>query len=504
MEKILIIDDEPAIVRTLSMSLAADGHEVVQALGGQEGLDVFRKEKPDIVITDVKMPGMDGLDVLKKIKALNRDAEVIIITGHGGIDAAIDALKYGASDFLNKPIRDKALSVAIRRAAEKLEIKKKLAAHTHDLENMIRVATEEIKRKSNFQSALIESSHDGIVATNIEDRIMTFNPAAEEIFGISRREIIRTQDSGKLYPPELQKSFAEERDLPWTETEITAGDGTKASVKASGKILRLSGSVIGAVAFFQDIREIKKLEMELLKSEKLAAVGQTVAGMAHCVKNILHGFSGGSYMMDIGLDKKDINKIHSAWKMVTRNIARMSDLVMDLLSYAKDRHPDYETCHPNQIIHDVRETMSYMAVENGIELITVPDPSIGEVCMDGKSIRRAIMNLVSNAVDACALDDTQCKKCRVEIQTVRKEGNRVDFIVKDNGAGMDDEVKKRLFTSFFSTKGSQGTGLGLLVTRKLVEEHHGDIRVDSTLGEGSSFTVTIPYKKPENACDKIR
>lgn len=498
----MIIDDEPAIVRTLSMSLAADGHEIVQALGGEEGLDVFREEKPDIVITDVKMPGMDGLDVLKGIKALNRDAEVIIITGHGDIDMAIDALKYGASDFLNKPIRDKALSVAIRRAAEKMEIKKKLAAHTHDLENMIRAATEEIKRKSNFQSALIQSSHDGIVATNVDGRIITFNPAAEDIFGIPRRDIIRTRDSEKLYPPELQKAFAEERDLPWTETEITAGDGTKAPVKASGKILRPGREVIGVVAFFQDIREIKKLERELLKSEKLAAVGQTVAGLAHCVKNILHGFSGGSYMMDIGLDKKDINKIHSAWKMVTRNIARMSDLVMDLLSYAKDRDPDYETCRPNEMILDVSETMSYMAAENGIEVIARPDPSIGEVRMDEKSIRRAIMNLVSNAVDACASDETPGKKRRVEIRTVRQKGDRVGFIVKDNGAGMDDEVKKRLFTSFFSTKGSQGTGLGLLVTRKLVEEHYGDIRVDSTLGEGSTFTVTIPYQKFENACGK--
>jgi len=495
MGKILIIDDEPAITMALSMSLSADGHDVVSASDGLKGLDILKKEKPDIILADLKMPGIDGLEVLKRAKQMDDDVEVIIITGHGDIDAAIEALKFGASDFLNKPVQDAALEVAIKRANEKLTIKRKLAEHTSDLENMVSVATEEIKRKSIFESELIENSHEGIVATDIDGTIITFNPSAEKIFGYARRDVIASISPEDIYPPALKNAFYEKKELDWIESVITAKDGMDIPVKVSGKILRVNQNIIGTVAFFQDIREIKKLEGEVLRSEKLAAVGQTVAGMAHCVKNILHGFNGGSYLMDIGLDKNDMDKIRYGWKTVTRNIDRMSDLVMDLLSYAKDRRPDYECCSPNGIMEDVFETMSYKAIENGVEIVKEFDPFIGEVWLDRLSIRRAMMNLFSNAIDACIFDEADDKKWRVELKTASGKGDRILFIIKDNGSGMDDDVKKQLFTSFFSTKGAQGTGLGLLVTRKLVEEHHGSIDVESALGKGSTVTVAIPCKK---------
>ena len=151
MEKILLIDDEEDIVRVLSMSLKSDGYDVVSALSGKEGLDVFKKESPDIILTDIKMPGMDGIEVLKKVKEINSETEVIIITGHGDIDTAIEALHYGASDFINKPVRDEALSIALHRAKDKIDIRLKLKEYTDDLENMVKLATEEVKRKSDFQ-----------------------------------------------------------------------------------------------------------------------------------------------------------------------------------------------------------------------------------------------------------------------------------------------------------------------------------------------------------------
>ena len=104
--KILIIDDEESNVRLLAMSLRSDGHEIVTALSGEQGLDAFARTSPDLVLTDIKMPGMDGIQVLKQVKELDPNAEVIIITGHGDIENAIEALHFGASDFINKPVRD--------------------------------------------------------------------------------------------------------------------------------------------------------------------------------------------------------------------------------------------------------------------------------------------------------------------------------------------------------------------------------------------------------------
>ena len=122
MQKILIIDDEKSIVNILSISLKSDGYDVVSAYNGEEALNVFQKESPNIVLTDLKMPGMDGIEILKKIKELNSDAEVIIITGHGDMDSAIEALKFGASDFINKPVGDEALSIALNRAEAKIKL----------------------------------------------------------------------------------------------------------------------------------------------------------------------------------------------------------------------------------------------------------------------------------------------------------------------------------------------------------------------------------------------
>ena len=115
MSKLLIIDDEEGIRKVLTLSLASDGYDVSAAAGGEEGIEIFKKESPSIILTDIKMPGMDGVETLKKIKELNPDAEVIMITGHGDMDLAIEALKLDASDFLNKPIKDEALSVALKK-----------------------------------------------------------------------------------------------------------------------------------------------------------------------------------------------------------------------------------------------------------------------------------------------------------------------------------------------------------------------------------------------------
>ena len=207
MNKILLIDDEPDIVRVLGISLKADGYEVIPALSGAEGLEAFAREKPQIVITDIKMPGMDGIEVLGKIKDLDPDTEVIIITGHGDIDNTIEALKYGASDFINKPVRDEALSIALKRAREKLEIKQKLKEYTTDLEKKIEAATAELRRQTSFQTKLIRSSNDGIVATDQDLKVVIYNPGAQRIFGYSQSEVLYKMTVAQLFPAEIANPF---------------------------------------------------------------------------------------------------------------------------------------------------------------------------------------------------------------------------------------------------------------------------------------------------------
>jgi PAS domain S-box-containing protein len=495
--KILIIDDEPANVRALTMLLESDGYEVLDAYDGEEGLAVFEANAPQIVLTDIRMPGIDGIEVLRRIKMANADTEVIIITGHGDIDSAVEALQHGASDFINKPVRDEALDVALKRAEEKIAIRARLEAYTNDLETMVTIATEEFQRKSNFQEKLIQSSEDAIIATDENWGVVIYNPGARRIFGYTKAEVSRS-DVRQIYPDKVVEIFeaqlqspAAGRAQPYQEVWIEAKDGQQVPTRFSGTVLWEKGKMVGTVAFFHDMREVKRLERELVNAERLAAIGQTVAGMAHCIKNILHGFKGGSYLMNVGIDKQNDDKIKNGWQMIQRNIQRTSDLVMDLLSYSKDREPEFEPCLPNQIADDVCELLMAVAEENHVRIVKAFSPALGEVVIDPRTAHRCLMNLVSNAIDACLFDEDVTKDHEVRVKTDQSDSGFVVFEVHDNGSGMPPEVKERLFASFFSTKGAKGTGLGLLVTSKLVQEHGGDIDVASQEGRGTTFTVRL-------------
>jgi two-component system NtrC family sensor kinase len=250
-----------------------------------------------------------------------------------------------------------------------------------------------------------------------------------------------------------------------------------------------------SVAFFQDLREIKRLEKELVDSERFAAVGQTVAGLAHYIKNILIGLKGGSYVVDVALDKNDTAKLKNGWQAIKRNIGRISDLVLDLLTYSKEREPEYENCFPNQIVNDVCELVEERARKNNVEIIKNFDLSINELLMDPRSIHRSMLNLVSNAIDACIFHEDGNKNWQIQVKTANEKGNIIRFEVQDNGCGMSQETRDNLFTSFFSTKGDRGTGLGLAVTKKLVKEHKGTIDVESQPGKGATFTIRLPYEE---------
>jgi len=502
MDKLLLIDDEPDIVRVLSMSLKVDGYDVKTATSGPEGLAAYSEEMPEIVITDIKMPGMDGIEVLKKIKELNTETEVIIITGHGDIENAIEALKHGASDFINKPVKDAALSIALQRAREKLDIRRQLKEYTTDLEDKVAAATEEIRRQANFQSKLINSSADGIIATDRDLKIVLFNPGAERIFGYSQAETLDKMGICDLYPQQLTAGFQKairgengQMDFGPLEISILSKRGDPIPVRYSGTVLKEKGGPMGTVAFFQDLSEIKRLEKELVQAERLASIGQTVAGLAHGIKNILHGLKGGSYLVDIGVERNDTERLKKGWETVRRNIERTSVLVMDLLSYSKEREPEFEPCRPNEIALEVCDLLQQRARENEIEIVQNLDETIGEVVMDPHTIHTVLLNLMTNAVDACLFDENTGKKWTVGLKTSLEAGKVVRFEVTDTGTGISAAMQEKLFSSFFSTKGHRGTGLGLMVTRKLIEEHQGTIGVTSAPGIGTTFTVTLPYSE---------
>jgi PAS domain S-box-containing protein len=630
--KLLVIDDEESTRELLKLSLESDGYAVLTAEDGRSGLDAFAKEEPSVVLTDIKMPGMDGIEVLRRVKSQSRDAEVIVITGHGEMSLAIEALQLEASDFITKPISDEALAVALRRAKERIWMRTKLREYTENLERLVQETTEELKKRHEFEHNLIQTSMDGIIANDRQGRIIIFNEGAERIYGYTREEVLHRLHVTRLYPegvakqikqmiygPEcggpgrlinyeveaLTKSgerasillsatllyengrevatvgyFKDVRELKRLEKELvkryefehnlvqTSMDGIIANdpqgniiifnegaeriygytreealagmnviqlyppglareikrltsehdfggpgrlvdyeveavtktgefvpILLSATILFEGDREVATVGYFKDMREVKRLEKELIQTARMAAMGQAVAGVAHGVKNILHGMKLGAFMVEKGLGENKPELLSKGWGLVGRNINRISRLTLDMLSYARSSAPTRQSCSVNDIAAEVCELMDEKARERRLTLIRDLDPSAPTVTADPEAIHTCLLNLVTNAIEAFPETGAGGEI----IVTSRNEGEAgIRLDVADTGRGMSRELQEQIFKHFYSTKGSRGTGLGLAITQKIVREHGGTIQVESEPGKGSRFIILLPPEGPSS------
>lgn len=375
-QQILLVDDEEGIRKVLGISLADSGYHVVTAANGEKALALFKNMDSPIVLTDIKMPGMDGIQLLRKIKKDSPDTEVIMITGHGDMELAIQSLKFGAVDFITKPLNDDALEIALKRAKEKIVYRETVREYTENLEQLVYEKTK-----------------------------------------------------------------------------------------------------------------------KLLQTERLAAVAQTVSAMAHAIKNITGGLTGGAFVLEKGLELENKKYLDQGWDMLKRNIERVKQLALDLLSYTKEREPDYQLCDPNQPILEVHQLMLPYAAEYSVSLEVDLDTKLPDAWFDPERINRCLLNLVTNAIDACTDISCNHRQGKVSLRSLRRKNFAVEYEICDNGCGMDEETKAKIFQQFFSTKGSRGTGLGLMITHKIVDEHRGVIECSSELGKGTTFVIRLPVRE---------
>ncbi len=229
-----------------------------------------------------------------------------------------------------------------------------------------------------------------------------------------------------------------------------------------------------------------------LQAERLAAVGQTIATLSHHIKNILQGIRGGSYLIDMGLKEKDDAIVRRGWTIVEKNQGKIYNMVMDMLSFSKDREPALELADLNETVGDVIELMQSRAKELGVALDWKPDKDLPEVMFDTDGIHRAVLNIVTNAIDAAE----GVEAARVEVATTHDPAKSLcRIVVEDNGVGIGEAEIDSIFQVFASTKGARGTGLGLPVSQKIIREHGGKIVVSSSVGRGSSFVIELPMRK---------
>lgn len=352
--------------------------------------------------------------------------------------------------------------------------------------------TQDLMKESYFRHQLTENSLDALVGSDASGLVNMFNPAAERLFKVSASDIIAKRSARDFLPEEFDQLFEEaEGALVVPDTAVVDAEGATIPVRFSATVIGAGADVIGAAAFLQDLRAFKRCQQEKLMNERLAVIGQTVAQLSHGMKNILTGVQSGLYAIRMGIKRNETQRLSVGWERLDRNFKRLNELVRDFLKYAKEHIPERRTTDLKQIAEEVCQLFQDVARDQDIDLTLETDQEIPTLDADPKDLHVVLSNLVSNAIDACKEKRPDDAACSVAVRVTHDEDG-IHVEVEDTGCGMDDKTKEQVFNTFFTTKGIEGTGLGLLVTQKLVHANGGVVSVVSTLHEGSIFRVDFP------------
>jgi len=345
-----------------------------------------------------------------------------------------------------------------------------------------------------FRQALVENALEAIVVIDESQRVLLMNKAAEKLWGADRETLIGQKAPRAMVPATLRRQRASTgATVLLPDTTITNLAGESIPVQLAGMTIFNEGSYLGGAIIALDLRAMKDLEREKLTAERLAAVGQTVAGLAHGIKNVLMGLEGGMYAFQSGMSKGDDERMLQGWQMLEENINRITTFVKEFLEFARGRTPTVRLVDPNKVAANVVDLFKDKAEMAGIRLAFEPQAEVPPAFMDEEGIHACLVNLVSNALDACETSD---KPDPVVTVRTHDHGGSLVLEVADTGTGIDYEIRKKVFTTFFSTKGSgKGTGLGLLTTRKIVQQHGGKVAFESTAGSGSVFRLEFPHDR---------
>ena len=335
------------------------------------------------------------------------------------------------------------------------------------------------------------------IAISIIDRdyrIVDANPRFEELYGAWEDRVCYEVYKGRAAPcPDCAavKTF-EDGKVRVREEEGVVQNGRQMDYLVHMVPVRGPfGKIRFIVEMSTDISPVKRLEKEKREAERLAAVGETVAGIAHGIKNVLMGLEGGMYAVNSGIQLGDDDRIARGWTTLEQNVERISEFVREFLDFARGRETTVAFVDPNLPAREVVELFGERAAQSGVRLEVDLQPGLEPIPLDAEGIHTCLANLVSNAIDACLVSETQ-REFVVTLAS-RLEDHTLVYEVADNGHGMDYEISKKVFSKFFTTKGSdRGTGLGLLTTKRIVNQHGGQVSFTSKEGEGSVFRIELP------------
>ncbi len=506
--KVLLIDDDPGILKVMTIALEDEGHTVISANDGESGVDLFASDSPDVVVTDIRMPGIDGMEVLRRIKEMDPDREVIVATAFSDMNYAVRALQLDASDFIIKPISEQALMVALKRAQERFSMRRDLRDYTALIEERWMETSEELARTFQTQKLLIESSIDGIIAGDKAGRIMIFNKSMERMLGYSRKEAIGGKIEGLFCAGEADKfkralaskELGGKGRLLLHESCLAGNDGSKIPVQLSAAVMTQGEDEVGVVCFVRDEREIRKLAQEvedqtrMLHQDKMISLGKLAASVVHEINNPLAGILNYVLLMNKLLSRGSSLPVDSTAKfqgylsLMQSELERCSKIVSNLLAFSRKSKLEFRPVDINELLSKCMDLSGHKLLLQNIEVQTRLAPDLPLIQGDFNQLQQCIINLIFNAVDA--MPEGGVLNIESSFDSAK---SLIHILVKDTGYGIAREDLPYIFDPFFSTKKEgKGLGLGLSTTFGIIDRHKGAIRVESEPGKGSTFQIELP------------
>jgi two-component system cell cycle sensor histidine kinase/response regulator CckA len=490
---VLVVDDDGHLLRTLSDILRRRGYSPLVASSGREGLDLasHSQRPPAIALVDLRLPDMDGLDVIGRLRTLSELTETVILTGHASVDSAVRALREHSCDYLVKPVPPDKLLSTIERAGERWQR---------------RHAEEALRQSEERSRLLLEHISDAVLVLEPNLVVRFANPASERVFGDRPTALVGRPLRDSLHPDDgdLVESFlvrlsASGGGSHGLEVRALGVDGAWRTVEISASNLQHRPEIAGFVLTARDVTERRRLEGDLRQAQKMDSIGRLAGGVAHDFNNILSVIVGYSELLlaRTWLDddvRVEVGEILRAGEHAGR-------LTRQLLAFARRQPSEPRVLSVNALVEDLSRMLARLIGED-IHMHTVLEPNLGLVRVDRGQIEQVIVNLAVNARDAMPNGGQlaiETRNARVSPDSDEvahagfKPGDYMVLSIRDTGAGMSEEVRAQALEPFFTTKElGRGTGLGLAMCYGIVSKAGGYLTIDSAPAQGTTMAIYLP------------
>lgn len=508
---ILVIEDENLLREYLCDFLEDIGFCTLQAENGKVGLELIESRNPDLVLTDLRMPEMNGLDVLSTIQKDHPDLPVVVISGTGSLSDVVQTLKLGAWDYILKPIHDyNVLEMAVTRVIERKQLIDENRRYKEHLEEEVEKRSDELLRSTKRFKTLFNSVIDAVFIHDLDGKILDFNEQAirhtgfikEQLLAMNMQQLFSSSEVGIFLQSLTQ--FPEKHDVIY-ESEQVRNDGSVVPVELHACMITMDSSP-HILVVCRDISERKKtekerkeLEKQIVSAQKMELVGVLAGGIAHDFNNVLTALTGYIYLLQESIEG---NEKASGYLDKVNEIALMGQsLTRRLTSFIRKEREELGLVNMHKILNDTVSLLrpSCKGINIELELSSEKYTVLG----DETQLQNAFLNLGINARDSIISSEGNLI-FRTSLVTENIDNQESDYIcieVADNGTGIDTETQAKIFEPLFTTKEKgKGTGLGLTSVLYCVKNLQGKIDVKSEPGNGTTFRITLPiYREPAPA-----